>query len=46
STKEIAEQLFVSEETVKTYLKQLYRKLSVRDRAEAVAEGFRRGLVH
>jgi DNA-binding NarL/FixJ family response regulator len=46
STKEIAEQMFVSEETVKTYLKQLYRKLSVRDRAEAVAEGFRRGLVH
>ena len=46
STKEIAEQIFVSEETVKTYLKQLYRKLNVRDRAEAVAEGFRRGLVH
>lgn len=46
STKEIAEQVFLSEETVKTYLKQIFRKLAVRDRTEAVAEGFRRGLVH
>jgi DNA-binding NarL/FixJ family response regulator len=46
STKEIAELMFIAEETVKTYLKQIYRKLEVRDRAEAVAEAFRRGLVH
>ena len=46
STKEIAELMFISDETVKTYLKQIYRKLEVRDRAEAVAEAFRRGLVH
>ena len=46
STKEIAEGVFLSEETVKTYLKQIFRKLGVRDRTEAVAEGFRRGLVH
>lgn len=46
STKEIAETVFLSEETVKTYLKQIFRKLAVRDRTEAVAEGFRRGLVH
>ena len=46
STREIAEHIFVSEETVKTYLKQIFRKLEVRDRTEAVAEAFRRGLVH
>ena len=46
STKEIAEKVFLSEETVKTYLKAIFRKLDVRDRTEAVAEGFRRGLVH
>ena len=46
STKEVAETVFLSEETVKTYLKQIFRKLGVRDRTEAVAEGFRRGLVH
>jgi len=46
STKEVAEAVFLSEETIKTYLKQIFRKLDVRDRTEAVAEGFRRGLVH
>lgn len=46
STREVAEHLHVSEETVKTYLKQIFRKLDVRDRTEAVAEAFRRGLVH
>lgn len=46
STKEVAEEAFLAEETVKTYLKQIFRKLGVRDRTEAVAEAFRRGLVH
>lgn len=46
STREIAEHIHVSEETVKTYLKQIFRKLNVRDRTEAVAEAFRKGLVH
>jgi DNA-binding NarL/FixJ family response regulator len=46
STKEVAENMYISEETVKTYLKQIFRKLDVRDRTEAVAEAFRRGLVH
>jgi DNA-binding NarL/FixJ family response regulator len=46
STKEVAERLFLSEETVKTHLKQIFKKLEVRDRTEAVAEAFRRGLVH
>lgn len=46
ATREIAEQIYVSEETVKAHLKQIYRKLNVKDRTEAVAEAFRRGLVH
>jgi DNA-binding NarL/FixJ family response regulator len=46
STREVAERIHVSEETVKTYLTQIYRKLSVKDRTEAVAEAFRRGFVH
>lgn len=46
STREVAEHIHVSEETVKTYLKQIFRKLGVHDRTEAVAEAFRRGLIH
>ncbi len=46
STREVAEALHLSEETIRTHLKRIFRKLDVRDRAEAVAEAFRRGLVH
>lgn len=46
STKETAQEMHLSEETIKTYLKQVFRKLQVRDRTEAVAEAFRRGLIH
>jgi DNA-binding NarL/FixJ family response regulator len=46
STRAVAGHIHVSEETVKTYLKQIFRKLGVHDRTEAVAEAFRRGLVH
>jgi DNA-binding NarL/FixJ family response regulator len=46
TTREVAELIHVSEDTVKTYLKAVYRKLGVHDRTEAVAEAFRRGLVH
>lgn len=46
STREVAEHIHVSEETIKSYLKQVFRKLGVHDRTEAVAEAFRRGLVH
>ncbi len=46
STRQIASDMGLSEDTVKTYLKQIFRKLGVHDRAGAVAEGFRRGLVH
>lgn len=45
SAPEIAEQLVVSEGTVKTHLKNTYAKLGARDRGSAVAEGLRRGLI-
>jgi two-component system, NarL family, nitrate/nitrite response regulator NarL len=45
STPVIAEQLFLSPATVKTHLHHLYEKLEVSDRAAAVAEGLRRGLI-
>jgi len=41
----IGRQLHLSPETVKTHLKNVYDKLGVSDRAAAVAEGMRRGLV-
>lgn len=45
SNSEIGRQLFVSEDTVKTHARRLFRKLGARDRAHAVAEAFRSGLV-
>jgi DNA-binding CsgD family transcriptional regulator len=41
----IAERLFVSPGTVKTHFGNLYEKLSVSDRAAAVAKGMRLGLI-
>ena len=41
----IARELHVSTATVKTHLKTLYEKLGVSDRAAAVAESMRRGLI-
>jgi DNA-binding CsgD family transcriptional regulator len=45
STRAIADILVVSPGTVKTHLEHVYGKLHVRDRASAVAEGIRRGLI-
>jgi two-component system nitrate/nitrite response regulator NarL len=45
SSSEIGKRLFIGESTVKTHLRNLYGKLGVSDRASAVAEGMRRGLV-
>jgi DNA-binding NarL/FixJ family response regulator len=46
SNHEIGGDLFLSEDTVKTHARRLFRKLGVHDRAQAVAQGFRGGLVH
>jgi two-component system, NarL family, nitrate/nitrite response regulator NarL len=45
SAPQIASELHVSPATVKTHLKTLYEKLHVSDRAAAVAEAMRRGLI-
>lgn len=45
SNAEIGSLLYLSEDTVKTHARRLYRKLGARDRAHAVAAGFRTGLV-
>ena len=45
SNPEIGERLFISSSTVKTYVKSLLDKLGVHDRAAAVAEAMRRGLM-
>ncbi len=45
SNAEIGRELFVSEDTVKTHARRLFRKLGARDRAHAVAAAFRAGIV-
>lgn len=45
SNAEIGKELFLSEDTVKTHARRLFRKLDAADRAQAVAVGFRWGLV-
>ena len=46
SNGQIGRELYLSEDTVKTHARRLFRKLGVNDRAQAVALGFRRGFVH
>ena len=45
SNKEIAAKLFLSTHTVKTYVKGVLLKLDMPDRAGAVTEGFKRGIL-
>jgi DNA-binding NarL/FixJ family response regulator len=44
SNRMIAGQLVVGEETVKTHLRSIYRKLGVNDRAQAIATALRQGM--
>jgi DNA-binding NarL/FixJ family response regulator len=44
--RDIAEKLFISEETVKVHIKHLMDKLGANDRTQAVAIGVRRGIIH
>ncbi len=45
TNEEIARDLFLGASTVKTHAKRLFRKLDARDRAHAVAKGFRAGVL-
>ena len=43
--RDIAERLFISEETVKVHIKHIMEKLGANDRTQAVAIGVRRGII-
>lgn len=45
SNAQIGAELYLSEDTVKTHARRLFRKLGAADRAQAVAIGLRRGLI-
>jgi DNA-binding NarL/FixJ family response regulator len=44
SNRLMAAELFLGEETIKTHLRSIYRKLGVNDRAQAVATALRQGI--
>jgi DNA-binding NarL/FixJ family response regulator len=44
--KDIAERLFIAEETVKVHVKHIMEKLGANDRTQAVAIASRRGIIH
>jgi DNA-binding NarL/FixJ family response regulator len=46
STPEVAEQLYISQKTVKNHLASIYQKLDARDRTQAVLQAVRLGIVH
>ena len=43
--RDIAKNLFISEETVKVHIKHIMEKLGATDRTQAVAIGVRRGII-
>ncbi len=45
SNAQIGQELFLSEDTIKTHARRLFRKLGAADRAQAVAIGLRRGII-
>src|SRR6516162_5777963 len=44
--RDIADKLFITEETVKVHIKHIMGKLGASDRTQAVAIGVRRGIIH
>jgi DNA-binding NarL/FixJ family response regulator len=46
SNKDISDRLFVSELTVKTHLKNIFKKLSVNSRTQAILVGINKGLIN
>ena len=45
STPEVAQQLFISQKTVKNHLAAIYQKLDARDRTQAVVRAVRMGII-
>ena len=45
SNQELAEQLFIADNTVKTHVKRIFTKLGARDRAQAIVIAYESGLV-
>jgi DNA-binding NarL/FixJ family response regulator len=43
--RDIADKLFITEETVKVHIKHIMEKLGAADRTQAVAIGVRRGII-
>jgi DNA-binding NarL/FixJ family response regulator len=43
--KDVAERLFITEETVKVHVKHIMEKLGAKDRTDAVAIAVRRGII-
>jgi DNA-binding NarL/FixJ family response regulator len=46
STPEVADQLYISQKTVKNHLASIYQKLDARDRTQAVLQAVRMGIIH
>nr|WP_275581947.1 LuxR C-terminal-related transcriptional regulator [Brevibacillus fulvus] len=46
STKEMAQSMHLSEVTVKQYVNSAIKKLNAKNRSHAVAELFRKGILH
>ncbi|HEY1732256.1 MAG TPA: helix-turn-helix transcriptional regulator, partial [Terriglobales bacterium] len=44
--RDIADRLFISEETVKVHIKHIMEKLGASDRTQAVAIALKRGIIH
>jgi DNA-binding NarL/FixJ family response regulator len=45
STPEVADQLYISQKTVKNHLASIYQKLDARDRTQAVVQAVRMGII-
>ena len=43
--RDIGDQLYIAEETVKVHLRHIFEKVGAKDRTEAVAIGVRRGII-
>ena len=45
STAEVADQMYISQKTVKNHLASIYQKLDARDRTQAILRAVRMGII-